>query len=101
MAGVDVLYSLPFMFLVILLLVYFGKDIVILFMALGAVQWLTMARMVRGQVLSLKERDFVSAALASGAGHLRILWKHLLPNTLGVVVVYATLTVPVIVLSAR
>ena len=99
MRAVDILYTLPFIFLVIMLLGLFERSFLLLFAALGAVQWLTMARMVRGQVLSLKERDFVSAALASGAGHLRILWKHLLPNTLGVVVVYATLTVPVIVLQ--
>ncbi|MFH0920795.1 MAG: ABC transporter permease [Fibrobacterota bacterium] len=99
MRAVDVLYTLPFIFLVILLLGLFERSFLLLFAALGAVQWLTMARVVRGQVLSLKERDFVSAARASGAGTFRILWKHLLPNTLGVVVIYATLTVPVIVLQ--
>ncbi len=99
MRAVDVLYTLPFIFFVILLLSLFERSFLMLFAALGAVQWLTMARMVRGQILSLKERDFVSAARAVGAGPIRIVSRHLLPNALGIVIVYATLTVPVIILQ--
>jgi len=96
---VDVLYALPFMFLVILLMISYGKDLVTLFVALGAVQWLMMARIVRGQVLSLKEKEFVEAARMCGSGDLGIIFRHLIPNTLGVVVVYATLTVPAVILQ--
>ncbi|MBL8027624.1 MAG: ABC transporter permease [Fibrobacteres bacterium] len=99
MRVVDALYTLPFIFLVILLLGLFDRSFLLLFAALGAVQWLTMARMVRGEILSLKTRDFVAAARASGASPSRILFRHLLPNTLGVIIVYATLTVPVIILQ--
>jgi oligopeptide transport system permease protein len=99
MAIVDILFAIPFMFLVILLLVNFGRDITTLFIALGAVQWLTMARIVRGQILSLKEKEFVEAARMSGTGPAGILFKHLVPNTLGVVVVYTTLTVPAVILQ--
>jgi oligopeptide transport system permease protein len=99
MRVVDILFALPYMFLVILLLVFFGRDLVNLFIALGAVQWLTMARIVRGQVLSLKEKEFVEAARMAGTGHLGILFRHLIPNTLGVVVVYTTLTVPAVILQ--
>jgi oligopeptide transport system permease protein len=99
MAIVDVLYGIPYMFLVILLMVTWGQDILVLFVALGAVQWLTMARIVRGQVLSLKEKEFVEAARMAGTGHLGIIFNHLIPNTLGVVVVYTTLTVPAVVLQ--
>jgi len=95
----DILYTLPFIFLVILLLGLFERSFFLLFAALGAVQWLTMARVVRGQVLTLKERDFVSAARASGAGPLRIIAIHILPSALGMIIVYATLTVPVIILQ--
>jgi oligopeptide transport system permease protein len=96
---VDVLYSLPYLFLVILLLVFFERSLVLLFVALGLVQWLTMARIVRGQVLSLKTRAFVEAARALGAGDGRIVLRHLVPNTLGPVIVYATLTVPAVILQ--
>jgi oligopeptide transport system permease protein len=99
MAVVDVLYGIPYMFLVILLLVNFGRDIKILFIALGAVQWLTMARIVRGQVLSLKQKEFVEAAIMSGTGPRGILFGHLIPNTLGIVIVYTTLTVPAVILQ--
>jgi ABC-type dipeptide/oligopeptide/nickel transport system permease subunit len=99
MAIVDILFAIPYMFLVILLLVNFGRDIKVLFVALGAVQWLTMARIVRGQILSLKEKEFVEAARMSGTGPAGILFKHLVPNTLGVVVVYTTLTVPAVILQ--
>ena len=96
---VDVLYAIPYLFLVILLLVAFGRSVVILFVALGAVQWLTMARIVRGQVLSLREKEFVDAAITVGTRPWGILTRHLIPNTLGVVVVYTTLTVPAVILQ--
>lgn len=96
---VDVLYSLPYMFLVILLLVFFSRSILMLFVALGAVQWLTMARIVRGQVLSLKHREFVEAARSIGVSHAGIIFRHLVPNTLGPIIVYATLTVPAVMLQ--
>jgi len=99
MRFVDVLYSLPYMFLVILLLVFFSRSILMLFVALGAVQWLTMARIVRGQVLSLKHREFVEAARAIGTSHAGIITRHLIPNALGPIIVYATLTVPAVMLQ--
>jgi oligopeptide transport system permease protein len=99
MRFVDVLYSLPYIFLVILLLVFFSRSLVMLFVALGLVQWLTMARIVRGQVLSLKNQNFVEAARALGAGDLRIIFRHIVPNTLGPVIVYTTLTVPAVILQ--
>jgi oligopeptide transport system permease protein len=99
MRVVDVLYSLPYIFLVILLLVFFSKSLLMLFVALGAVQWLTLARIVRGQILSLKNQTFVEAARALGASDARIIFAHLVPNTLGPVIVYATLTIPAIILQ--
>jgi oligopeptide transport system permease protein len=96
---VDVLYGLPFMFFVIILMVVFGRNIVNLFIALGAVQWLTMARIVRGQILSLKAREFVQAVRALGAGPVVILARHLVPNAAGPIIVYATLTVPAMMLE--
>jgi len=99
MRFVDVLYSLPYIFLVILLLVFFSRSLVMLFVALGLVQWLTMARIVRGQVLSLKHQNFVEAARALGAGDARIIFRHIVPNTLGPVIVYTTLTVPAVILQ--
>ncbi len=96
---VDILYGLPFMFFVIILMVIFGRNILNLFVALGAVQWLTMARIVRGQVLSLKVREFVLSAQAMGASPRRMLVRHVLPNALGPIVVYATLTVPAVMLE--
>ncbi len=99
MRVVDVLYSLPYLFLVILLLVLFERSLLMLFVALGLVQWLTMARIVRAQVLSLKAQPFVEAARALGARDAVILARHVVPNTLGPVVVYATLTVPAVVLQ--
>ncbi|QQZ30730.1 ABC transporter permease subunit [Thiothrix subterranea] len=95
---VDVLYALPFMFFVILLMVYFGRSIFLIFVAIGAVEWLTMARIVRGQALSLKGRAFVEAARVSGVSHFGIIRRHIVPNTLGSVIVYATLTVPQVIL---
>jgi oligopeptide transport system permease protein len=99
MRGVDVLYGLPFMFFVIILIVVFGRSIVNLFIALGAVQWLTTARIARGQVLTLKAREFVDGARALGGGPLRILGLHVVPNAAGPVIVYATLTVPAVMLE--
>ncbi len=98
MRFVDVLYALPFMFFVILLMVYFGRSIFLIFVAIGAVEWLTMARIVRGQALSLKSRTFVEAARVSGVSHFGIIRRHIVPNTLGTVIVYATLTVPQVIL---
>lgn len=95
---VDVLYALPFMFFVILLMVYFGRSIVLIFIAIGAVEWLTMARIVRGQALSLKSRYFIEAARVSGVSHFGIIRRHIVPNSLGAVMVYATLTVPQVIL---
>lgn len=99
MRFVDILYALPYIFLVILLLVFFSRSLLMLFIALGLVQWLTMARIVRGQVLSLKNQQFVEAARALGANDLRIVIKHLVPNTLGPVIVYTTLTVPSVIMQ--
>ena len=96
---VDILYSLPYIFLVILLLVFFSRSLLMLFVALGLVQWLTMARIVRGQVLSLKQQTFVEAARALGADDASIVFRHIVPNTLGPVIVYTTLTVPAVILQ--
>ncbi len=96
---VDILYSLPYMFLVIILIFLLGKNLYALFLALGLVQWLTVARVVRGQVMSLREEEFVSAARVLGVGNFRILIRHILPNVLGIVIVYATLTVPSVILQ--
>ena len=116
MRFVDILYSLPFIVFVIVLITtlegplkawllkVFGSDLgaaarlLFLFVGLGSVSWLTMARIVRGQVLSLKHRPFVEASRALGASHARILWRHILPNVFGVIIVYLTLTVPAVVL---
>jgi len=99
MRVVDILYALPYIFLVILLLVLFSKSLIMLFVALGLVQWLTMARIVRGQVLSLKHQTFVESARALGAGDGAIIFRHIVPNTLGPVIVYTTLTVPAVILQ--
>jgi len=100
---VDVLYSIPYMMVVIVLLAFFGSrspigQLILLFAALGAVSWLTMARIVRGQVISLKNQEFVLAARATGVRPARIVARHLVPNTLGPVIVYATLTIPSVML---
>jgi oligopeptide transport system permease protein len=95
---VDVLYSLPFMFFVILLMVFFGRNIVLIFVAIGAVEWLDMARIVRGQTLSIKRKEFIEAARAGGVRPTSIIRRHIIPNTLGPVVVYMTLTVPKVIL---
>jgi oligopeptide transport system permease protein len=99
MRAVDILYSLPYMFLVIILIFAYGKNVYVLFIALGLVQWLTIARIVRGQVLALRHEEFVLAARALGVPAWRILLRHILPNILGVVIVYATLTVPSVILQ--
>ena len=99
MRFVDILYGLPFMFLVILIVMVAGRSMVNLFIALGAVQWLTTARIVRGQVMSLKEREFVEAARALGVRAPALIFRHIVPNLLGVVIVYATLNVPAVMLQ--
>ena len=98
MRGGDILYSLPFTIFVILLMVLFGRNFILLFIAIGAVEWLTMARITRGQTLSLKQAEFIEAARALGYSHSRVLFRHILPNLLGPVIVYATLTVPAVML---
>jgi len=95
---VDILYSLPFMFFVILLVVFFGRSVVLMFVAVGAVEWLDMARIVRGQTLSIKQQEYVQAAHALGVGSRGILWRHIVPNTLGPVAVFMTLLVPKVIL---
>jgi len=95
---VDILYALPFTVFVIILMVVFGRNFFLLFVAIGAVEWLTMARIVRGQVLSVKQQLFVKAAAALGYSRPRIILKHIIPNVIGPVVVYTTLTVPRVML---
>ena len=100
---VDVLYAIPYMMVVIVLLAFFGGQsplgqLFLMFVALGAVSWLTMARIVRGQVISLKNQEFILAARATGVSTLKIITRHLVPNTLGPVIVYATLTIPSVML---
>ena len=96
---VDILYALPYMFLVIILVTILGKSLLLLFLALGAVGWLLTARVVRGQVMSLKEQDFVLAAQSLGTTSRSIIFRHLIPNTLGPVIVTFTLTVPSMILQ--
>ncbi len=98
MRFVDIMYSLPFMFFVILLMVVFGRNIFLIFVALGAVEWLTMARIVRGQTLSVKGKEFIEAARAAGVANRKIITRHIIPNVLGPVIVYVTLTVPQVIL---
>ena len=98
MRVVDVLYALPYMFFVIILTVVFGRSLWLIFLAIGAVGWLTMARIVRGQALALRQREFVAAAVTLGLPAHRIIARHIVPNVLGTVVVYATLTVPQVIL---
>jgi len=95
---VDVLYGIPFIILIILLMVIFGRNLILLFMAIGAVEWLTMARIVRSQVMSLSKQEFILAAEALGVSRISIVFRHLIPNAIGPVIVYATLTVPQIML---
>ncbi len=95
---VDILYAMPFMFFVILLMVLFGRNIVLIFVAIGAINWLDMARIVRGQTLTLKHREFVEAAEAQGVATFTIIRRHIVPNLLGIVAVYITLTIPQVIL---
>jgi oligopeptide transport system permease protein len=95
---VDIMYALPFTIFVILLMVFFGRHIWLLFFAIGAVEWLTMARIVRGQILSIKKMEFIEAARSLGLGKRRIIFRHMIPNVLGPIIVYTTLTIPAIML---
>ena len=95
---VDAMYALPFIIFIILLMVVFGKSILLLFLAIGAVEWLTMARIVRGQVLTIRNQEYVEAARSMGFSTPHILWRHVVPNSLGPIIVYATLTVPQVML---
>lgn len=98
MRVVDILYAMPFMFFVILLMVFFGRNIYLIFIAIGAINWLDMARIVRGQTLSLKGTEYIEAARACGVTSFRIILRHIIPNLLGIVVVYVTLTIPQVIL---
>jgi len=95
---VDILYALPFPIFVILLMVFFGRNIILLFFAIGAVEWLTMSRIVRGQVMTIKRMEFIEAARALGLGPRRIIFRHVIPNVLGPIIVYTTLTIPAVML---
>jgi len=96
---VDVLYALPFIFFVILLLTVFERNIILIFAAIGAIEWLTMARIVRGQTLAIKGKEFIEAARAAGVPRRDIIIRHILPNVIGPVAVYVTLTIPVVILA--
>ena len=95
---VDILYALPFMIFIILLMVIFGRSLLLLFLAIGLIEWLTMARIVRTQVLTLRKQEFVSAAVVTGLSHWQIIRRHIIPNVLGPVIVYITLTIPSVML---
>jgi oligopeptide transport system permease protein len=95
---VDVLYALPFTIFIILLTVIFGSSMLLLFLAIGAVEWLTMARIVRGQVLNIKRQEFIEAAVSMGLSRWQIIRRHLLPNVLGPIIIYTTLTIPSVIL---
>ena len=99
MRAVDVLYSLPFIFFVVILMVMFDRNFILLFVAIGAVEWLTMARIVRGQTLSIKQKEFIEAARAGGVSPFAIITRHVIPNVVGPVMVYVTLTVPSVILT--
>lgn len=99
MRTVDVLMSIPFMFVLILMLVIFGRSILMLFIGIGLISWLDMARIARGQTLSIKNKEFVEAAVATGVSPMRIIIRHIVPNLLGIVVVYATLLIPGMILA--
>jgi len=94
MRVVDILYALPFTIFVILLMVFFGRNLYLLFFAIGAVEWLTMARIVRGQIMSLRRVEYIEAARSLGFGTRRIIFRHMIPNILGPIIVYTTLTIP-------
>ncbi len=95
---VDIIYALPFTIFVILLMVFFGRNIILLFVAIGAVEWLTMARIVRSQIMALKKMEFIEAARSLGLSNRRIIFRHMLPNVLGPIIVYTTLTIPAVML---
>lgn len=95
---VDILYALPFMIFIVLLMVVFGRNILLLFLAIGAVEWLTMARIMRGQVQSLRQQEFVEAAISIGLSPVTIIRRHIVPNALGPIIVYTTLTIPQVML---
>lgn len=99
MRFVDVLYALPLLFFIIILVTVFGRNIYLVFLAIGCVEWLTMARIVRGQTISLRRKEFVEAAEAAGVGTPKIVQRHIIPNVLGPVVVYVTLTIPAVILA--
>lgn len=98
MRVVDIMYALPFTIFVILLMVFFGRNIILLFVAIGAVEWLTMSRIVRGQIMSLKKMEFIEAARSLGISNRRIIFRHMIPNVLGPIIVYTTLTIPAVML---
>lgn len=95
---VDVLYALPFTIFIILLTVVFGRSLLLLFLAIGAVEWLTMARIVRGQVMSIRKQEYIEAAITMGVSRWRIMLKHIIPNILGPIIIYTTLTIPSVIL---
>jgi len=95
---VDILYALPFIIFVILLMIVFGRNLFLLFMAIGAVEWLTMARIIRGQVLSIREKEYIDSAIMTGISKWRIITRHVIPNTIGPIIVYTTLTIPSVIL---
>ena len=99
MRFVDIMFALPYILFVILLMVVFGRNVVLLFVGIGAVEWLTMARIVRGQTLSIKHKEFIEAARASGQRPFKIIARHVVPNLAGPVIIYATLTVPEIIVT--
>lgn len=98
MRFVDILYALPFMIFIILLMVVFGRNILLLFLAIGAVEWLTMARIMRTQVQALRQQEFVEAAISLGLSPRAIIFKHIIPNAIGPIIVYTTLTIPSVML---
>jgi oligopeptide transport system permease protein len=98
MRFVDILYALPFMIFIVLLMVVFGRNMLLLFLAIGAVEWLTMARIMRAQVQSLRQQEFVEAAISLGLSPAAIIRRHLVPNALGPIIVYTTLTIPSVML---
>ncbi|MCG9661869.1 MULTISPECIES: oligopeptide ABC transporter permease OppC [Vibrio] len=99
MRVLEILYAVPFMFLVIVLVTFFGRNIVLIFVAIGAIAWLDMARIVRGQTLSLRSKEFIEAAHVSGVSNWRIITRHIVPNVLGIVAVYSTLLIPSMILT--
>ncbi|CAH0540683.1 oligopeptide ABC transporter permease OppC [Vibrio marisflavi] len=99
MRFVEILYAIPFMFLVIVLVTFFGRNLIFIFVAIGAISWLDMARIVRGQTLSLRNKEFIEAAHISGVSKWRIITRHIVPNVLGLVAIYATLLIPNMILT--